>query len=157
MGRLGLSINKKFVNQVLSLEEGKKLKDLGIDLSGGAFIWRKLLQDWNRSNLEDKTDYLLEHNLSPVVMGFEQFDEIPTATASELVELLPKEFIHNGNIWNLIITSGPEDKYFIEYSDTPLGNPIISVSGKSLLSVSHKAILKLLNLGINIENGRKDR
>ena len=88
-------------------------------------------------------------------MGFEQFDEIPTATASELFELLPKEFIHDGNIWNLIITPGPEDKYFIEYSDTPLGNPIISVSGKSLLIVSYKAILEILNLGINIENGRK--
>ena len=99
MGRLGLSINKKFVNQVLSLEESRKLKDLGIDLSGGAFIWRKLLQDWNRSNLEDKTDYLLEHNLNPIVMGFEQFDEIPTATATELFELLPKEFIQDWNIW----------------------------------------------------------
>ena len=155
MGRLGLSVNKKLINHVLSLEESRNLKNLGIDLSGGAFIWRKLLQDWNRSNLEDKTDYLLEHNLSPVVMGFEQFDEVPTATAWELFELLPKEFIHDGNIWNLIITPGPEDKYFIEYSDTPLGNPIISVSGKSLLSVSQKAILELLNLGINIENGRE--
>lgn len=156
MRRSGLAVNKKFVNQVLSLEEARKLKYLGIDLSGGAFIWRKLLQDWDRSDLRDKTDYLLEHNLSPVVMGFEQFDEIPTATASELFELLPKEFIHDGNIWNLIITPGPENKYFIEYSDTPLGNPIISVSGNSLLSVSHKAILEILNLGINIENGRKN-
>lgn len=155
MGRLGLSVNKKLVSQVLSLEESRNLKNLGVDLSKGAFIWRKLLQDWNRSNLEDKTDYLLEHNLSPVVMGFEQFDEVPTATASELFELLPKEFIHDGNIWSLIITPGPEDKYFIEYSDTPLGNPIISVSGNSLLRVSHKAILEILNLEINIENGRK--
>ena len=58
--------------------------------------------DWSNVN---KTDYLLEHNLSPVVMGFEQFDEIPTATASELFELLPKEVIHDGSIWNLIINS----------------------------------------------------
>ena len=156
MGRLGLSINKKLVSQVLSLEEARKLKDLGIDLSGGAFIWRKLLQDWDRKNLEDKTNYLLEHNLNPVVMGFEQFDEIPIATASELFEFLPREFVNDGNVWNLSITPGPENKYYIEYSDTPLGNPIISVSGTSLLSVSYKAILELLNLGINIENGRED-
>ena len=151
MGRLGLSINKKFVNQVLSLDDAKKLKDLGVDLSERAFTWRKQVQDWNRKDLN--TGYILEHNLAPVVMGFETFDEIPTATATELFELLPMDFILEGNAWDLYLSCGPDPKgiYFIEYSDTPLGNPIISVNGESLLEVSYNAILELINLGVKLD------
>jgi hypothetical protein len=141
---------------VLSVEQSRELKKLQIFPEGtNSFLWRKALTDWNMKDISEETEYILSPNasgFSPIVMGFEQFDEIPTYLDSELFKVLPKEITYGGNNWTLRL-EGNKDSYIIEYYDTPLGQPLISKTGKSLGDVCFQVIKELVNHNIKLNIG----
>lgn len=143
-----LKLDKHLSERVLAVDQSEELIKLGFDTKShnSIMIWRKQLQDWSGEDISATTNYHLWFSSdSPVVMGFETFSEFPAYLDGELFEMLPKEFILDGNIWLLSLVCS-NSEYFIEYSDTPLGKPIISVKGKDLLEVSYLAMIELLKL-----------
>ena len=141
---------------VLSVELSRELEKLKIFPKGSNnFLWRKALTDWNMKDISAETEYILSPSssgFSPVVMGFEQFDEVPTYLDSELFRVLPKEITYGGNNWTLRL-EGNKDSYIIEYYDTPLGQPLISKTGKSLVDVCFQVIEELVNHNIKLNIG----
>ena len=146
-----LKLDKHLSEKVLTVSQSEELIKAGFVVKphSSTMIWRKQLQDWSGEDISATTNYHLWFSSdSPVVMGFETFSEFPAYFDSELFENLPKEFVLDGNLWSLNMSCG-NSEYFIEYSDTPLGKPIISVHGKTLLEVSYLAHKELLNLNIH--------
>lgn len=137
---------------VLSVELSRELEKLKIFPKGSNnFLWRKALTDWNMKDISAETEYILSPSaprFSPIVMGFEQFDEIPTYLDSELFKSLPKEFTLNDNTWFLRL-KGNKDSYVIEY-DTPRGQTFISKTEKSLGEVCFQIIKELVNHNIKL-------
>ena len=135
--------------KVLTASQSEELVKIGFKPKfHSTMVWRKQLQDWSGEDISTTTNYHLVFSTdSPIVMGFEKFSELPAYLDGELFESLPKEIIQDGNSWNLVLSSS-NTEYFIEYSDTPLGNPVISVKGKTLLEVSYLAHKELLKLNI---------
>lgn len=74
--------------QVLSIEQMKRLQELGLDTSDASIYWARLSHG---SRLDDKSkgDWFLSLQKEFMVCGFASYEVIPTYTLQDILDKLP--------------------------------------------------------------------
>ena len=92
-------------DQVLSIEQMQKLKELGIDISKAKLYWAKQV---NSAKCNDSIDGKPFISLckSQMTYGFVRFEVTPTFTLQDMINLMPCEFwATDGNLYELEINN----------------------------------------------------
>ena len=130
-------------NQVLSINQMRHLKDLGLDTSKASMCW---LKDLTKEIAEGKeVDITIGWDLdfnNPDFYKYEWMEGIPTFTLQDILDLLPKEISRDGCTWsaslyidyeNNRIAYGNTDRYGFEvFLETKIENNLIDAAYKKL-------------------------
>lgn len=130
-------------NQVLSINQMRHLKDLGLDTSKASMCW---LKDLTKEIAEGKeVDITIGWDLdfnNPDFYKYEWMEGIPTFTLQDILDLLPKEISRDGCTWsaslyidyeNNRIAYGNTDRYGFEvFLETKIENRLIDAAYQTL-------------------------
>lgn len=130
-------------NQVLSINQMRHLKDLGLDTSKASMCW---LKDLTKEIAEGKeVDITIGWDLdfnNPDFYKYEWMEGIPTFTLQDILDLLPKEISRDGCTWsaslyidyeNNRIAYGNTDRYGFEvFLETKIEKNLIDAAYQTL-------------------------
>lgn len=100
--------------QVLTFDQINHLKELGLDTSKGSMCWRRLIRDWKGERKIGKLALTL--NKPIIVSNFEAYEDVPTFTLQDILEILPYKIV--ASYLNIGKKSFSGDiLFYVEYSN----------------------------------------
>lgn len=75
--------------QVLSIEQMKHLKELGVDTSKAMMCYRRRARDFRGEEKVGRWSLVINQPI--IVSNFETYEELPTFTLQDILDILPKE------------------------------------------------------------------
>lgn len=75
--------------QVLDIEQMQHLKELGVDTSKAMMCYRRKTRDFRGEEKVGRWSLVINQPI--IVSNFETYEEVPTFTLQDIIDLLPKE------------------------------------------------------------------
>jgi hypothetical protein len=100
----------------LTLEQAKELSDLGIDIQNSIYSYVRQTVDCMGKQIEEERFFNLHVNEGGFfVSGFEKWEEVPTLTNSEMLEMLPNKILKKPKERSLPYVEPYDDDGLCEY------------------------------------------
>lgn len=132
--------------QVLDIEQMQHLKDLGVDTSNAMMCYRRRTRDFRGEEKAGRWNLVINQPI--IVSNFETYEEVPTFTLQDILELLPYKiiagYLHIGRksfSGNLL--------FFVEYPGH------VRFGGKSILDAAYEMLCWCIENGY-IETKKQD-
>lgn len=79
--------------QVLSIEQMQHLKELGVNTSKASMCYRRRIRDFRGESKVGRWSLVVNQPI--IVSNFETYEEVPTFTLQDIINLLPKKITTN--------------------------------------------------------------
>lgn len=133
--------------QVLSIEQMKRLQELGLDTSNASIWWARIIRPSNILNKDNEiiVDWYLSLDKANLHTGIDIVETIPTFTLQNIIELLPYKIVTS--YLNIGKKSFSGDiMFYMEYSNFG-GYSISSFKSNNMLDAAYEMLCWCVRIG----------